>query len=88
MLCGAAASCCCFCCCCSQEDDEEGAEDACAAGEGAEAGEEEVGEEDDCLGDDLESETEKDGTKGTFKDFRLCIQLASHSSRTAYILQP
>ena len=71
--------CCCFCRCCFQEDDEA-AEDACDADEGAEAAEEEAREEDECLGDEVESEMEKDGTRGTFQDISVSCSRFLHYS--------
>lgn len=82
----AAATSCCFCCCCFQED-AEAAEDACDADEGAEAAEEEAPEEDECLGDDVESEEEKDKTRGTFKDISaLCSVRFPHYSHRMAVL--
>ena len=77
--------CCCFCRCCFQEDDEA-AEDACDADEGAEAAEEEARVEDECLGDEVESEMEKDGTRGTFQDISVSCSRFLHYSHCIAVL--
>ncbi|CAE7034960.1 unnamed protein product [Symbiodinium sp. CCMP2456] len=70
-----------------KEEDAEAAEDACDADEGAEAAEEEAPEEDECLGDDVESEEEKDKTRGTFKDISaLCSVRFPHYSHRMAVL--
>ncbi|CAE7469354.1 unnamed protein product [Symbiodinium sp. CCMP2592] len=51
------------------EEDAEDTEDAAGTCNAEEGGEEEAREEDDCLpGDGVQSDAEKDGTKGTFQD--------------------